>query len=275
MRVPPINKVAWCLIGIFFFAAPDIASSDTRPKRIKGTGKTISLKQFQKSSGLSNAEMKLRFGAAARISCPFGFATAFLIEQPDVFITSDHLFVVPEKKAKERGSTSRCTFRFFYSNKRYSIKADTLIHGLRTSKSAYNFEWFDWAIGRLNQPVKDVQPFVSAGTSAVREGVKITMISAGMNDLVSRVCNGEVSSSLGNTSINAFTTTCDTGPGASGGPVLLTSGNGPEGTTRTAVGMTWGYNLPYWKVSAGVTHLAFPLSDDEIQKALRKIQQQP
>jgi len=266
----PIKGFTALTAALLLFGVGDSAQSASTPKRIKGTGKTISLNAFQVKHGFSNAEMKQRFGAVGRISCPFGTATAFLIEQPYVFVTSDHVFVIPEKKAMDRGRSSKCMLQFFYSKKRYSIKPKTLIHGLRTTKSAYNFEWFDWAIGQLNEPVEGVQPIVT-GPSEVLDGTKVTMVSQGINDMVPRVCIGEVSSSIGNTSVNTFTTSCDTGPGTSGGPILLGPIDQAPRFPQSAIGLTWGYDFPYWQVSLGVTHLALPLADAEIQKALKRI----
>jgi trypsin-like peptidase len=213
--------------------------------------------------------MKLRFGAVGRVNCPFATGTAFLIGQPDVFITSDHVFVSPQKKAKDRGRANRCFLEFFYSKGRYKIASDSLIHGLRTTKSAYNFQWFDWVIGKLDKRVKDVRP-LKVGNRPVSTDANVMMVSQGINDFRPRICVGKISSSLGNTSVNQFTTTCDTGPGASGGPVI--EGHPSQSTEEqwTAVGLTWGYEDPYWR-QIGTAHLAIPLADREIQKALSRI----
>ena len=264
-RVVKWGGVVFLVVG--FIAGPVDAAS--KPKRIRGTGETISLKAFQAKHGLSKEEMKRRFGAAGRISCPWATATAFLIAQADVFITSDHLFVAPEKKSKDRGRSGKCYLEFFFSKKRYKIKPDTLVHGLRTTKSAHNFYWFDWAIGRLDSPVDGVEPY-SVGPETLPTGMDITMISQGINDFVPRVCMGHVSTSHGNTSVNEFTTTCDTGPGASGGPVVAGRADEAGKSQRAAIGLTWGYDEPYWQV-IGLAHLAIPIADAEIHKAITEL----
>jgi hypothetical protein len=238
-------------------------------QRIKGSGETFSLKKFQAKYGYNSQQMKQRFGAVGRISCPFSTATAFLIAQPDIFITSDHVFLSPEKKAKERGRVDRCFVEFFYSKGKHKIKTGSLVHGMRTSKSAYNFQWNDWVIGRLERKVPGVSPFKMA-EGGISHNSPIMMVSQGINDFRPRVCVGKVSSSLGNTSVNQFTTTCDTGPGASGGPIIAGDPNKSTEKELTVVGLTWGYEDPYWQ-QIGTAHLAIPLTDRGIQEALDKV----
>lgn len=268
MKSPLRSFVSYCLAMVAFVLVISSAGSAAQWPRVKGTGETLSLKAFQKKHQFSNSEMKRRFGAVGRMTCPFGSATVYLIEKSDVFITSDHLFVDPQKKARDRGQTRKCSVQFFFSKKRYQIIRDSLVHGLRTNKSAYNFEWFDWAIGKLTTPVDGVDPMV-VGTDTIPVGLDVTVISGGMNDFVPRVCKGKVSSLLGNSSINQFTTTCDTAPGSSGGPIIVGEIDGSAQFPLKAVGLTYGYTLPYWQVSAGDSHLALPLADVEFRKALK------
>jgi V8-like Glu-specific endopeptidase len=234
---------------------------------VSGTGETLTLKKFQTKYGYDDSQMKLRFGSVGRVSCPFATGTAFLIGQSDVFITSDHIFVSPKKKAKDRGRANQCFLEFFYSQGRYKIAPDSLIHGLRTTKSAYNFQWFDWAIGKLEKQVKNVRP-LKVSNGSLSPDMNVMAVSQGINDFRPRICVGKISSSLGNTSVNQFTTTCDTGPGASGGPVI--EGDPGQSADQQAVGLTWGYEDPYWQ-QIGTAHLAIPLADREIQKALNRI----
>ena len=256
--------VAVILLTILGFPAESVAQ-----QRIKGTGETLSLKRFQSKYGYDIDEMKLRFGAVGRVSCPFGTASAFLIDRSDIFITSDHLFVSPKKKAKDRGRTNRCFLEFFYSKGRFQISPGSLIHGLRTTKSAYNFQWFDWAIGKLDTEVKDVRP-LKMGNGSISSDTNIMMVSQGINDFRPRICAGKISSSLGSTSVNQFTTTCDTGPGASGGPIIEGHPGQSADHQWTAVGLTWGSEDPYWR-QIGTAHVAIPLADRAIQKALSQI----
>jgi hypothetical protein len=173
---------------------------------LRGTSEAISLKAFQTKFKLPDPEMKRRFGAAGRIVCPWSSGTVFLVERPDVFITSDHIFIDAAKNAKFRGNAAKCRLEFFFSGRRYSIKPDSLVHGLKANKTAYLFPWYDWAIGQLDRPVADVEPFaVSPVVPAI--GSAVSVISAGMNDAIPRVCTGEVTTAWGNYSVNDITTT--------------------------------------------------------------------
>ncbi len=113
-----------------------------------------------------------------------------------MFVTSDHIFIDPAKKGKFRGNAARCRVEFFFSGRRYSIEPDSLVHGLKANKTAYLFPWYDWAIGQLDRPVPDVQPFALSPV-APGIGLAVSVISAGMNDATPRVCTGEITSAWG------------------------------------------------------------------------------
>jgi hypothetical protein len=242
---------------------------------LKGTSAAISLKSFQTKLKLSTAEMKLRFGAVGKVVCPTASGTVFLVERPDVFVTSDHIFVDTDKKGQLRRGNSKCWVQFFFSKERYSIKTEALVHGLKTNKTAYRFVWYDWAIGQLDRPVADVQPF-AISPIAPGVGLTISVVSEGMNDRVPRVCTGQVTSAWGNYSVNDITTTCTSGPGASGGPIFIGSVEQSPEFPLQAIALTRGYRF----VDAeSQNHQALPLTDGEMQKALgqtlRKLDGQP
>jgi hypothetical protein len=234
---------------------------------LEGKSAAISLKAFQAKFKLSTAEMKQRFGAVGRVVCPTVTGTVFLLERPDVFVTSDHIFVNPDKKGELRKGISKCWVEFFFSKGRYSIKTDMLVHGFKSNKTAHQFVWYDWAIGQLDRPVTDVQPFaLNYTTPAV--GSTISVVSEGMNDLVPRVCTGQVTSAWGNYSVNDITTTCTGGPGSSGGPIFLGAVEEPPQLPLQAIALTRGYRFVDAETK---NHQALPLSDGETQKALRQI----
>ena len=233
---------------------------------LQGTSEAISLTAFQTKYKLSAPEMKRRFGAAGKIVCPWVFGTVFLVERPDVFITSDHIFIDPVN-ARLRGNAAKCRLEFFFTGRRYSIKADSLVHGLKANKTAHLFTWYDWAIGQLDRPVADVAPFA---VSAVvpRIGSAVSVISAGMNDAIPRVCTGEITTAWGNYSVNDITTTCTVGPGASGGPVVI----GPISQTPKLPLQALALTMGYRPVDAdNRNHMALPLSDPATQKALGQL----
>jgi hypothetical protein len=242
---------------------------------LKGTSTAISLKAFQTKFKLSTAEMKQRFGAVGKIVCPTSDGTVFLAERPDVFVTSDHIFVDQNNKGKLYKGISKCWVQFFFSKERYSIKTEALVHGLKTNKTAYQFVWYDWAIGQLDRPVTGVQPF-TISPLAPSVGLTVSVVSEGMNDRTPRVCTGQVTSAWGNYSVNDITTTCSSGPGASGGPIFIGSIEQTPKFPLQAIGLTRGYRF----VDAeSQNHQALPLSDAEMQNAmgqiLRKLQGQP
>jgi hypothetical protein len=234
---------------------------------LKGTSEAISLTAFQTKFKLPAPEMKRRFGAAGRIVCPWSFGTVFLVERPDIFITSDHIFIDPARNARFRGNAAKCRLEFFFSGRRYSIKPDSLVHGLKANKTAHLFSWYDWAIGQLDRPVADVEPFA---VSPVVPGIgsAVSVISAGMNDATPRVCTGEITTAWGNYSAIDITTTCTVGPGASGGPVVV----GPIDLTPKLPLQALALTMGYRPVDADHRHhMALPLSDPATQKALGQL----
>jgi hypothetical protein len=236
---------------------------------VEGTGELLTLRAFQKKRRFKTAEMKRRFGAVGRIVCPFGSATAFLIRSNNVFITSDHLFFDREKDARIRGELSKCSISFFFGG-RYRIDARSVIHGFKTTKTAYLFNWNDWAAGKLTKPVQGVEPF-ELGPANLPLGAAVTVISGGMNDAVPRVCAGALSSKLAVASVSEITTTCSSAPGASGGPTIAGSIDQTTQFPLIAIGLTRGALTPYWKASIGNVHNVTPLEDGELMRALEKL----
>lgn len=239
--------------------------------KIKGTGETQTLAEFQAKYKLSKKAMQERFGAVGRITCPWATATTFLISQSDIFITSDHVFLSPEKKAAALGRPENCYIEFFYSKQRYRLKSAALVHGFRTNKSAYKFDWFDWAIGKIDRPVEGAQPF-TVMTDHITKSMDILMVSQGINDFVSRICIGQVSYTLDIASVTDFTTNCDTGPGASGGPVIAGGIDGVNGNRQMAAGVTRGYTVNSVGYRPDMAHVAIPTHDPEIEKAIILLQ---
>jgi hypothetical protein len=242
---------------------------------LKGTSVVTTLEAFQVKFKPSTTEMKQRFGAVGRVVCPSGSGTVFLVERPDVFVTSDHIFVDQDNKGRLRRGISKCWVQFFFSKARYSIKSEALVHGLKRNKTAYQFVWYDWAIGQLDRPVADVQPF-AISPIAPGVGLTVSVVSEGMNDWIPRVCTGQVTSAWGNYSVNDITTTCTSGPGASGGPIFVGSIEQTPKFPLQAIALTRGYRF----VDAeSQNHQALPLADGEMQKALgqtlRKLNGQP
>lgn len=210
--------------------------------------------------------MRRRFGAAGKVVCPFGSGTVFLVGRPDVFVTSDHIFIDTGRKGKPRGNISKCWVQFFFSKQRYSIKQSSILHGLKSNKTAYQFVWYDWALGQIDRPASDVIPLV-ASTVVPGSNFTVSVLSQGMNDLVPRVCTGVVTSAWGNYSVNDITTDCSSGPGASGGPIIVGSLESNPNFPLKVIGLTKG---PKAMDAKTINHMGMPISDGELQKELQK-----
>jgi hypothetical protein len=244
---------------------PKSLAQPTLPN-LKGKSKAVTLKAFQARYGLSNDEMRKRFGAAGKVVCPFSSGTVFLLGRPNMFVTSDHIFI-DMKNGKPRGNIAKCWVLFFQSKQRYAIKASSVVHGLKTNKTAYQFAWYDWMVGRLDRPVKDVVPLEPTAVVPGND-VTVSILSQGMNDSVPRVCVGLVTSAVGNYNLNEITTDCSTGPGASGGPVILGSLEPTPNLPLKVIALTWGTTSIDTET---INHVGMPISDGELQKALRKV----
>jgi hypothetical protein len=253
--------------ALMFVAALALSGESEAHKRIKGTGETLSLAKFQAKYGFSHRDMKKRFGAVGRVYCGHTTGTAFLLGRADVFVTSDHVFLSPEKQAKDRGRIDRCFLEFFYSKGRYKIKPGSLVHGLRTYKTAHRFEWFDWAVGKLHKQVPGVTPY-ALSEHRVPFDLDVLVVSQGINDFRPRICAGKVLTAHA----LAFTTTCDSGPGASGGPIVAGRPDQAVGDPWMAVGLTYGWqNLIEFAGRPRDAHLALPFDDAEFLKAVHGI----
>jgi hypothetical protein len=255
--------------GCTVFAEKSRPSRVAKPDRpnLKGKSEAISLKAFQAKHGLSTDEMRRRFGAAGKVVCPFSSGTVFLVGRPDVFVTSDHIFIDIGRKGKPRSSISKCWVQFFFSKQRYSIKPSSIIHGLKSNKTAYQFVWYDWAVGQIDRPARDVVPLV-ASTVVPGSNFTVSVLSQGMNDSIPRVCTGVVTSAWGNYSVNDITTDCSTGPGASGGPIVVGSLESDPNFPLKVIALTWGTKSLDAETN---NHVGMPISDGELQKALQKL----
>jgi hypothetical protein len=118
--------------------------------------------------------------------------------------------------------------------------------------------------------VKGVEPLA---TSLVVPETKFTVsvVSEGMNDMVPRVCTGLVTSAYGNSSINDITTDCSTGPGSSGGPVVIGSLEKDVKLPLQVIGFTRGVRSNAKRDN----HQALPMSDAGLQRALRTLLGEP
>lgn len=259
--------------AITFLGVTYPVHADKGRGRIEGAGETMSLQAFKKKYRLTNAQMRERFGAVGRISCPWGTATAFLIGSSDVFMTSDHLFHDPKRKGKAFGNPGKCKVTFFFSDQTYRIDVNSMIHGFKTNKTAYKFDFFDWAAGKLKRPVQGVAP-LEIGPDMFERKTEVTVLSQGMDDFVPRVCRGSINAILKVSTINEFTTDCDTGLGSSGGLILLGAPQSPHDIPRAVVGLTYGWTDPYFR-PVGVSHRAIPTGDKFVREALQKLLQKP
>jgi hypothetical protein len=233
--------------------------------RINGTGETLTLKEFKSKHGFSDQEMKQRFGAAGRIICPHVSGTIFLVNQSDVFITSDHIFLAKNEKTAELDPINKCYAEFFYSKGRFKIKADSIIHGYRVNKTAYKFDWYDWAVGKLQKEVVDIRPYSIAQHDISLEA-NVLVVSQGMKDSVARICAGTVTTAAS----VGIATTCASGSGASGGPVIAGTADQPVENPWVVVGLTFGsaYVMEFAGRPGGDYHTALPTHDADLMKAI-------
>jgi Trypsin-like peptidase domain len=247
-------------------------------RRITGTGETLALPKFAKRHGYSAEQMRGRLGATGRLSCPWGTATAFLIGESDLFVTSAHVFVdldpANPRSAKGRGKAAkrgakpslgasmgdagRCKLTFLLGQGRYRIAKGSLRIGTNLFTEGIHKPWLDWAVGRLDRPVQGVTPY-GIGTAPLSPGAPLVSISQGMGDFIPRVCSGKLLDVAGYRAPVSFTTSCDVGLGASGGPVLAATPSERDGAQWFAVGLTKGW-IDESGEGRGRHHLALPLS---------------
>jgi Trypsin-like peptidase domain len=225
-------SLAVCLL---LLAGQPVASAEPRSVvRVTGTGATMTLKAYRKAKKLSDDDMRAAVGATGRLTCPWGTATAFLAGSGDTFVTSAHVFINLEQgdsrwsKGRKKktlqlgarlGSPRHCSIRFLMDKTRYKILAADLKLGVQYAPFGPFWPSLDWAVGRLERPVVGLKPY-PVSIAPVAAGADVQVISQGMADFTPRVCDGTVAGFIGIGRGSGFTTTCDVGLGASGGPIL-------------------------------------------------------
>ena len=122
-------------------------------------------------------------------------------------------------------------------------------------KHGVELYWTDWAVGRLARPVAGVRPFMPGNLNLQHDG-EVMVISQGMNDAITRICAGRIDQVERMRNVLSFTSTCDTGPGASGGPVIATSPEDARRGVRPVIGLTLGWVDDGAK---NVRHFALPI----------------
>lgn len=266
------RPIAGTILAALLLIAP--ADAAKRTSRIKGTGETLSLKAFQQEHKYSDAEMRTIFGAVGRIRCPWGIGTAFLLGGKDVFVTSGHLFAELDSKSrhlgKTRGSIKRCSYHPLIGKGRYRIVPDSLVEGARSHKSAAQFLWSDWAVGRLERPIEDARPYLP-GSLNLKPGQAIEVLSQGMNDTIPRICKGALDAVSAARNVLYLTSTCSAGPGASGGPVLSLAALAAGDAPRPAIGLTIAIA---GSSPDDARHLAIPI-DLDVMTAAAKLMRDP
>ncbi len=224
-------------------SAPSAVAGSKVIGRIKGTGQTWTLPAYRRAKQIAASALKAEIGATGRLTCPWGTATAFLVGAGDTFVTSAHVFINLEapdaksgkgRKAKHKaigvrlGAPGRCRLRFLLDNAVYRIADKSLRFGVAgeapdqaiSPLTASLWPMPDWAVGRLDRSAKNIEPY-GISTSPLEPGARVAVISQGMADYTPRVCHGVVAGFLGIGEGASFTTSCDVGLGASGGPVLV------------------------------------------------------
>jgi Trypsin-like peptidase domain len=227
-----LRTSAVCLLGaaLVTVLGPMAEAGQRGIGRVKGSGDTWTIQAYRKAKRLDLPGLRAQIGATGRLTCPWGTATAFLVGPGNTFVTSAHVFVDLEPPHRGRkkirrtvgsslGVPGRCRLRFLMDSTVYRIAPDSLRLGVPANPARDLWPMPDWAVGRLDRPAAGV-PSYTVSDKPPELGAEVTVVSQGMADFTPRVCHGRIEGFVGLGEGASFTTTCDVGLGASGGPVL-------------------------------------------------------
>ncbi|WP_026608130.1 trypsin-like serine protease [Methylocapsa acidiphila] len=242
---------------------PTFVDAEVTPVVVFGRNSRRSVEDFAAEQKLDAVELRRKFTASGLIECGAAHGAGQLTLTDDIVTTAAHVFF--DERGAPRART--CFFVIESDGKqiRTPIDSGSIVAG---STNPYAIEAVhDWAVARLKHPVDGVTPYGLA--EAERPNMPVEFVARGHIDwgegrrLSMEKCALRDQLTVGAEGTREFSFDCETGDGASGGAVIIGSGDPVVG----AILVGWRSNKPFRSAPFSTTHYNFAVT---IEGAFKK-----
>jgi len=195
-----------------------------------------SVEDYATSHKISSVDARAMFGATGRIMCPFGEASAFLVDKSNIVVTARHV-LYPEKSQHSYAAhmqINRCGFEVSVDGKTskwHKVNVTSFVYPQEKQRSTK--DRFDWVVMKLAEPVTEVAPYRLPSKAAHAEDA-VTLATIRQKDFTpddwnTRLvedCKVRSVKSIDGIAAAGLFTDCSASPGASGGALTR---KGPDG----------------------------------------------
>ena len=206
-----------------------------------GSDDRMSISEYASRHSEDLPAVRRRFGASGRIMCPFGEASAFLVDRSDIVVTARHV-LYPEKEMHAyagRMSINRCGFELTDGDHSTWYKVDVTSFVSPQDKQRSVTDRFDWVAMKLEAPIEGVTPYrLPEEPPKVGEVVDLVTIRQDgfpkdtWNERLIAECRIGVIATIDGRAAAGLKTDCSATPGASGGALVR---RGPKGLEAVGV----------------------------------------
>ena len=126
-----------------------------------GSDDRLPIADYAAQHAMETSAARQRFGASGRIMCPFGEASAFLVERNDIVVTARHV-LFPEKQMHPyagRMSIHRCGFELSDGATSVWYAVDVGSFTFLDEKQRSVQDRFDWVVMKLETRAEHVTPY--------------------------------------------------------------------------------------------------------------------
>ncbi len=243
--------------------APAFVGAKVTPVVVFGRNSRRTIDDFAAEQKLNAGELRQKFSASGLIECGAAHGAGQLTLTDDLVTTAAHVFF--DERGAPRAKT--CFFVIESDGKqiRTPIDSGSIVAG---STNPYAIEAVhDWAVARLKHPIDGVAPYGLA--QAPRANMPVEFVARGHIDwgegrkLSMEKCQLHDQLTVGSEGTREFSFDCETGDGASGGAVIMGSGDPVVG----AILVGWRSNKPFRSAPFSKTHYNFAVT---IEGAFKK-----
>jgi hypothetical protein len=191
------------------------------PVVVFGNNGRETVAQFASKYDLNPATLHRDYAASGLVRCGRAHGAGQLTLADNVITTAAHVFF--DEKGQPRASS--CRFEVVRGDATVSVSIDmtSVVAGSRDPYAIAAVH--DWAVARLDMPIRDATPYQLADAPAVN--AKVDFVARGHIDwgdahrLSLQACRLRKQTNQSSEGTREFSFDCDTGDGASGGAVLM------------------------------------------------------